>query len=76
LQPPIQLQNTKTHAEAFCNQLPIATATATKPKIHLEKAAIKVGHSKPRQLLPKQKQNSSLCPKQTRRKSQLYFFPI
>jgi hypothetical protein len=52
---PTHLQNPKSHAELCCNQLPNATAIATEPKIGLEKDAIKVGYSKPRQLLTKQK---------------------
>jgi hypothetical protein len=40
--------NGEIHAETVCNQLPIATATATKPQIHLENDAIKVGYNKPR----------------------------
>jgi hypothetical protein len=56
---PTYLQNPKFHADPCCNQLPIATATATQPQMGLENVAIKVGYSRPRQLLTKQKQKTT-----------------
>jgi hypothetical protein len=37
----------KTHADSNCNQLPIATASATEPKMQLENNSDKVGCSRP-----------------------------
>jgi hypothetical protein len=54
---PTYLKTPKFHADPNWNQLPNATATATQPQTGLENNPNKVGYSKPRQLLTKQKKS-------------------